>query len=382
MNAIRNVLDVRIPSLISFLKKENYTIYIRGNHTYFLEHLRENLSLSLEECASQVTAAESTHAVKQWIATRSNNFFVWIYYYEPHRPYAPPAPHNNLFSYADTGNIPVGESDSYYFDGWDAIPPSIVQNNIRNPQYYISQYDGAIHCADTLIGEIIATLKEKNLFDDCLILLLADHGESLGEHHLFFNHTWTFFNEIIKIPLLIKWPHQTKFRVIHSPASLIDIFPTIARAIRTKIPFKLNGKPLQLNNNDSRQLLCYNIAIGTCIIAPPWKLVRYNLHDRYTHKACLYFSPEVQQNNNQLLNLVQDPEELVNLTSQHPAQAHHLMNQLESFETQLKAHAFPSHKRPVPSADMQKTLKSRIRTIDTAALRPRIHTLCIPRCSC
>jgi len=350
-------LDPSISTIMSFLNKERYPIGIFNDHFYFFDHLNPRHLWPAITYSHHADAESVNRAAKQWLARCPRPFFLWTYFLGPHRPYAAPPPHQGLFPYADAPPMPLAKSALEYYDGWDSIPQSVAQNGIMNPEFYIARYDETIHYADAQVGELIRTLKEQNLFDNCLIIVFADHGESLGEHHLFFNHTWTLFNEIIKIPLIVKWPHITQPRVVHSPASILDIFPTIVRAMHKTPPSTTNGIPLQNTIDHRRQILCYNPGLGTCIIDAGWKLIKYTPRDPYALKTLHFFFPNHDRETYQLFDLTNDPAELIDRMRLNPDQAQHLIGQLKYLETPLKAHAFPIHKHPVPP-DMQETLKS------------------------
>ena len=60
-------------------------------------------------------------------------------------------------------------------------------NSIPN-EYCWVKYDGEITYVDEKVGELLHTLDEVGIIDDTLVILTADHGEILGEHHFYFDH--------------------------------------------------------------------------------------------------------------------------------------------------------------------------------------------------
>lgn len=76
------------------------------------------------------------------------------------------------------------------------------------PQFYealLTRYDEELAFCDTNFGKFIDELKQLDLYDQSLIVVTSDHGEALGEHN-FFGHRSALYEEIIKIPLIIKFP--------------------------------------------------------------------------------------------------------------------------------------------------------------------------------
>jgi hypothetical protein len=102
---------------------------------------------------------------------------------------------------------------------------------ITNRAYYIAQYDAEICFFDSQINKILEYLQRHSNFDDWLIVLLADHGESLGEDEYYFDHGYFLSEGLIKIPLLIKLPRQKKQKIENDIASICDILPTIAALV-------------------------------------------------------------------------------------------------------------------------------------------------------
>ena len=88
-------------------------------------------------------------------------------------------------------------------------------------------YGGALYYVDSLLKKFFDDLKRKGLWDKTLIIITADHGEELYDHHEFFYHSPSLYDSALRIPLLIKFPGQRGKRVVEDNVSLIDILPTI-----------------------------------------------------------------------------------------------------------------------------------------------------------
>ncbi len=123
--------------------------------------------------------------VDQWLATRGADASaartaLWVHLYDPHDPYEPPAPFAAQF--ADR------------------------------------PYDGEVAWTDTLLGRLRASLEARKLWDDALVVVTADHGESLGEHgetgHGFFAYETT-----LKVPLVMRGPGVPAGRTLRQHVS-------------------------------------------------------------------------------------------------------------------------------------------------------------------
>jgi choline-sulfatase len=86
-------------------------------------------------------------------------------------------------------------------------------------------YYGALSYVDDQIGALLSTLEDARFADNTMVLLLADHGDMLGERGLWYK--MNFFEPACRIPLIVHAPRRfTARRVAHS-ASLVDILPTL-----------------------------------------------------------------------------------------------------------------------------------------------------------
>lgn len=141
-----------------------------------------------------------------WLAKHSQKkFFFWMHLYDPHFPYNPPEPYR---------------------------------------QEYASQpYDGEIAFADEQVGRILRFLNDKGIYQNTIIVLCGDHGESLGEHGEK-THGFFIYNATMHVPLLIRLPGNLASRTVDSPVSLVDVMPTILEAVGIEIPSQVQGRSL------------------------------------------------------------------------------------------------------------------------------------------
>ncbi len=113
-------------------------------------------------------AGESVaHAIAWLKRTPKRPFFFWLHLYDPHSPYDPPEPYKT--------------------------------------EYSAHLYDGEIAYADHELGGLMTWLKQNHLYDSSLIVMLSDHGESLGEHGED-EHGFFVYNATVHVPLIVKPP--------------------------------------------------------------------------------------------------------------------------------------------------------------------------------
>jgi arylsulfatase A-like enzyme len=187
--------------------------------------------------------------------------------------------------------------------GTGGIPSLLVasNNNITDLNYYIALYDGSIRYADDCIGELIKTLKELKLENKTMVIISSDHGEGLGEHGLYFTHGSQLYDELIKVPLIIKYKAITPNpKKIVTQVRHIDIAPTILDFLHIKKPASMKGDSLK-NIIFKKSLLFPEFAFSqwrdrVSLRTEGWKLIYYG-----------------KKNNYELYNLKIDPGELINL---------------------------------------------------------------------
>lgn len=133
-------------------------------------------------------------------------FFLWIHLYDPHDPYDPPPPFNT--------------------------------------QYASQPYDGEIAYTDAALGKLFAELRKHRLFDETLIAVMADHGESLGAHGEN-THGIFLYDETLHVPLLIKLPlNREAGERVETRVGLVDVAPTLLQEAGIPVPKDVQGESL------------------------------------------------------------------------------------------------------------------------------------------
>ena len=87
-------------------------------------------------------------------------------------------------------------------------------------------YYGALAYVDDCFGEVVKTLEETGLADDTIVMVIADHGEMLGERGLWYK--MTFFENAVRIPLIVHNPKRFSPKRVTESVSLVDLLPTLA----------------------------------------------------------------------------------------------------------------------------------------------------------
>jgi len=154
----------------------------------------------------------------EWIdEARSEPFFLYVHTLSVHGPWSAP-PQFDRFQ-EPTGSATPVEVDLTYLD-----PPGTTR---ATRERRISRYDAAVDYADFVFGEFIARLKQEGLYDDAVILVIADHGDQLGEHGRWSHAVGTELSRsLLHVPMLLKLPGQPPASIAAN-VQLLDVFPTL-----------------------------------------------------------------------------------------------------------------------------------------------------------
>jgi arylsulfatase A-like enzyme len=158
--------------------------------------------------------------------------FVWVHYQEPHGPYEPPperrARHLERERAAPDGarELPVGRDDA----GEGAIPAYQFLGGRRDVAFYRAGYRGEVEAVDAEIGRLLAGLDARGLRERAVVVVTADHGESLGERGVFFAHGGDLGDAQVRVPLLVRAAGLAPARRADA-ASLADLRPTLLRRL-------------------------------------------------------------------------------------------------------------------------------------------------------
>ena len=175
-------------------------------------------------------AARAKPATPPATATSPKPFFIWLHLFDPHTPHTPPEPFASGYEpSAPAGLSPVATWIPFRTPGPRAFVEQVLGAN--KDLYY-----GEVAYLDHQVGRLLDFLRSRNLLDDTLVVLVADHGESLGEHGVSFRHVG-LHDTTTHVPMMIRWPGRERTgRPIHGLVQTIDLFPTLLGALELPIP--------------------------------------------------------------------------------------------------------------------------------------------------
>lgn len=161
----------------------------------------------------------------RWVREKKKEkkpFFAFFQTIETHSPYRSPLHYSLKY-------LTPGEIYRKIFINQDHLSFLLGRTKMTETDFSIlkNAYDNSIRYSDCIARRMIKTLKDENLYDNTLFIILADHGESIGEHNLMF-HVWSLYDNLVKVPLMIKFPKKMGIcGQVDKVVQNTDILPTI-----------------------------------------------------------------------------------------------------------------------------------------------------------
>jgi arylsulfatase A-like enzyme/predicted Zn-dependent protease len=321
-------LGSKYPTLATLLKKQGYQTaafvgaypvaaafgFNQGFDT-FNEDFHET---SPGESGAERRATEVADSALRWLestagataSAQSHPFFAWLHFYDPHAPYSPPAPYSDRFA--------------------------------GHP------YDGEIAFTDAQVGRVIDWLRSTRHDADTVVVLLADHGEGLGDHHELM-HAVLVYQSTMRIPLLMSGPGIPQGFVVRPRAATIDVLPTIMGLLGFEVDRTLLGRdlrPLMASRAVSADPLYGESLFGR--LNCHWASLRSWVKDDW--KLIVGSQPE-------LYNLAQDPQENHDLAAAEPARVTRMSQELQHALQRIAPEGDRAQPN-MPTAEQEQRLRS------------------------
>ncbi len=184
------------------------------------------------------------------LAQSSKPFFMAVGFSKPHLPFNAPKKYwdmydANQFELA-VDSLPIGAPQQAYhsFGELRRYSDSPATGPIGDAQArrLIHGYHAAVSYADAQVGLVLDKLDDLELTDNTIVVLMGDHGYSLGEHGLWAKHST--FDIATRTPLIIRAPNKATNKTVNGLVEFIDIFPTLTDLAGIKTPAQATGESL------------------------------------------------------------------------------------------------------------------------------------------
>lgn len=271
-----------------------------------------------------LSGADVNASAYKWLDTyrpESGPFFLYLHYIDPHNLYRPPSA---FCIFGRPGYTPkdneVNEAVNDVFDA-HVDPPvtgaTLAKHGLtrRDVERMSDLYDGEVLCADHYVGELLERLRQSGLYENTIVIVTADHGESFLDHGNL-EHGGSLYQELIHVPLIIRLPGVRGSQEVDELVESIDLAPTILEAAGITSRAVMSGRsfyqplttgqpiPAEVGMSELPARKMYAVRSGD------WKLIE---------------SPAKTE----LYDLSRDPLETRDLAPERPDQVSHLKRELQ-----------------------------------------------------
>lgn len=178
----------------------------------------------------------------------SKPLFLWVHYMDPHGPYHAPDDWKRTFHHDLP--LPIDIDRVLSFEREPGVTDGLA---------YVDAYDEEIAYTDAHVGRLLDGLAARLGGDRNLYVFTADHGESLMDHETWFRHAVQVYDEMVRVPLLLRGPGVVPGRSELSTSG-IDLVPTILRALGVPLPSRVPDVDLRSDAGLTPERIVYTEA--------------------------------------------------------------------------------------------------------------------------
>jgi arylsulfatase A-like enzyme len=249
-----------IPTLAERLAAAGYATACFSNNTVVSPAFGLTRGFSRVEILAERTervrpwARETHEAAAAWARTVARDgqpFFLFVNDMEAHLPYAPDAEATARFVRGAPKRAEFEAARAWGYPRFLAYDAHVEDLTAFEIGLLTDLYDAEIATLDAEIGALFDALRRDGLLDTTVVVVAADHGENLGDHHLY-EHAFGLHRTLLHVPLLVRCPGRlAPGRVVDDVVRLEDVFPTVLDACELQVPADLDGVSL-LGNTSGR----------------------------------------------------------------------------------------------------------------------------------
>jgi arylsulfatase len=278
------------------------------------------------------TCEELNARAIQWLRShRDEPFFLFIHYWDPHWPFNPPERYRKLFY---EGN-PTDPNNHSLHEWWQHPLGAAARETwlrtaegvITDADYVTALYDQEIRYLDDGVAQLLEALDELSLAESTLVLFTGDHGESMTEHGIYFDHHG-LYDSTIHVPLVMRWPGHlpASVRLPHT-LQVSDIAPTLLEAAGLSIPPAMEGRSFwKLLTGEEQEGGHERVISLECTWQMKWSLRTDHYKFILAREPDRYGNPP-----RELYDLAADPQEEHNIAGERPDVAAAMEMELENW---------------------------------------------------
>jgi arylsulfatase A-like enzyme len=289
----------------------------------------------------QKVGGDTAGVARSWIGDHAAQRFVaMVHLYSTHTPYDSPEAFKAL--YRDPNY--TGPVKSFYAQHREAIERGEAKPTAADVQAIRALYFAGVTEADAKIGALVDELAKRGVLDDTLVIVTADHGESLGETSAFSSAGFWEHDHMVqtnlRVPLVMRWPRGIASGVrVAALTDEIDVLPTVCDLLAIETPHEdgvygmVDGASLlPLARGEKASVRDFSFAengFATSVQDLRWKLVvpAGLVKAEAWEKA----TPD-KRASSLLIDLLHDPSEQHNAFAEHPEEVARLLAPLRAWD--------------------------------------------------
>jgi len=275
------------------------------------------LTLPLEQNFDVMTAGRTVERLENLL---DGPFMITCSFNYPHDPNVVPAPYCDVFRAEDI-ELPENYEarEARFEEDWArGVTSALGEGFVRE---FLRIYYGAVAFVDDQVGRVFAALEATGRAENTIIVFTADHGDMAGGHGMVWKSTPAFYDDVARVPLIIRWPAGIEPGRSDAAANLTDLMPTLLDLVGHPVPDHVQGHShagCLRGDRDWREAPRYafcervqpnaghtrDVAPGTpanfMVRGEGWKFVRYLTDDEYLY--------DLTTDPGETHNLAADPE--------------------------------------------------------------------------
>ncbi|UCG59586.1 MAG: sulfatase-like hydrolase/transferase [Phycisphaerales bacterium] len=200
------------------------------------------LKLPLEQCLD-VQVADLTCSRLRTLQNKNDPFMITCSFTWPHDPNVAPSPYYEAFDPAKI-RLPANRHvrEKRFEKNWSReIVRALGEPGLRE---FLRVYYAMVKLIDDQVGRILETLNALGKMDDTIIIFTADHGDMMGGHGMVWKSTSAFYEEVVRVPLLVRYPRKFKPQLSDLAADSTDLMPTLLELTGHPIGRQVQGQSL------------------------------------------------------------------------------------------------------------------------------------------
>jgi arylsulfatase len=346
--------------LPTMLREAGYTTAAVDNMYHLKEWFARGYRYYINSVGKQrwIDGRTVNDLAKAWIREhKEEDFFLFLHYWDPHTPYLPPEKY--IPTFYDSKKDPFDPDNRSMEKAYNHTAYPFFKHHhfdmlgpITDAEYMNALYDAEIRYLDGLIQELDEYLDEQGIKEDCLLIMFGDHGESLTEHDIYWDHCG-LYDTTVHVPVIMRWPGKIPAgRRVKGLVQQVDLLPTVLEAAKLESPGDLDGRSLWPTILEGQEQTHSQIYLSECA----WQASRGIRTNDYKFIRTIDSGPFVRPRR-ELYDLRTDTEEKVNLAELQPDIADEFERQLDEWvkrtldgredpmEKQLRTAQLPFRKR-------------------------------------